>query len=108
MALEFRGYHVDVAADGMSALEAIEGGSVPDVVVLDIGLPRMSGLSVAAELAAHPATATIPIIVVTGTTERFDEHPYAQVLRKPVSPDELVNCVRVALARMAGHSPVQH
>jgi CheY-like chemotaxis protein len=107
LALEFRGYDVDVAADGVSALEAVEGGSVPDLVVLDVGLPRMSGLSVAADLAAHPATSAIPVIIVTGTTEPFDEHPYAHVLHKPVGPDELVDVVARAFDGMAGHSAVR-
>jgi CheY-like chemotaxis protein len=91
--LELRGYGVEVAADGMAALQLVDSGPLPDAVVLDLALPRMSGFTVAAELAASARTSGIPIIIVTGTVEKFDEKSFAAVLHKPASPDQLVNAV---------------
>ena len=89
LALELVGYTVQVAGDGALALQIIEEGPSPHLVVLDLGLPRVSGMNVADEIAAHPATRTIPIIVVTGSHEPIDESRFARVLRKPLSPDDL-------------------
>lgn len=61
-----------------------EGGPPPHVVVLDIGLPRLGGLVVAGELTGRAHTRNIPIVVVTGTSDPFDEQRFAAVLRKPV------------------------
>jgi CheY-like chemotaxis protein len=54
---------------------------------------------VARELAANAATANIPIIIVTGSTDSFDEQPFAAVLRKPVSPDHIAFVVERTLRR---------
>lgn len=47
----------------------------------------------AAELAANARTSDIPIIIVTGTGDMFDERRFAAVLRKPVAPDRLAATV---------------
>ena len=91
--LEVRGYTVQVAADGDAALEMLATGRRPALVVLDLGLPRVSGLNVAEDIAAHPTTSTIPIIVVTGSTEDIDERRFARLLRKPVAPEVLSDVV---------------
>ena len=101
------GYSVEVAADGVSALQAVEN-ALPDLVILDLLLPRMSGFTVAADLAANPRTAAIPIIIVTGTTEPFNEHPFARVLHKPASPDQLVTAVELALKAGGAAPTVRH
>lgn len=99
LALEVRGFIVDIAGDGLSALDRVLESPPPQLIVLDLGLPRVSGLEVARELVAHAETRDIPIVVVTGTTESFDPAPFAAVLRKPVGPDELVFEVEQTLVR---------
>jgi two-component system alkaline phosphatase synthesis response regulator PhoP len=99
VALELRGFSVEVAADGFSALKLIEEGPRPQLIVLDLGLPRVGGFEVASELAANAATTSIPIVVVTGSTDTFDEQPFAAVLRKPVSPDHIAFVVERTLRR---------
>jgi CheY-like chemotaxis protein len=101
VALELRGYSVAVAVDGFSALHAIEEGPRPHLIVLDLGLPRVGGFEVAREMAANSATQDIPIVVVTGTTDPFDEQPFAAVLRKPVSPDHMAFVVERTIRRSA-------
>src|SRR6185295_1476659 len=99
---------VEIAGDGIEALALIEQHATPDLVVLDLGLPRLGGLSVAEELAAHQETQRIPIVIVTGSTERLDEENYAAVLRKPVTPHELTMAIEHALLSRGGHGTASH
>jgi CheY-like chemotaxis protein len=96
--LELRGYDVEIAADGVTALNLVEQADPPHVVVLDIGLPRLSGLTVAAELASTARTSNIPIVIVTGRVEPFNEKPFAAVLHKPVTSDALADAVDWAIS----------
>jgi len=95
-ALSLAGFDVDEAADGLEALRVVEERR-PDLVVLDLVLRALDGLSVQQELAARAATANIPIVIVTGSTIDTDNVEVACVLRKPVMPDELIRTVRQCL-----------
>lgn len=64
LSLEKIGFEVIACEDGPSALEAARA-ELPDVVVLDIRLPKMHGWDVLARLRADPATTGIPVLVVT-------------------------------------------
>lgn len=90
---------MEVATDGLAALQIIEEGPRPEVIVLDLVLPRVGGLEFARELASNAATQKIPIIVVTGTTDPFDERPFTAVLRKPVTGDAVAFIVGQVLSR---------
>lgn len=81
--------------DGMDALRCLEQEQ-PDVIVLDLNLPRVSGVAIYEELRAHAKTAAVPIIVVTGM-EPVPHLPGATILRKPVSPEQLRAAVERAL-----------
>ena len=104
LALKAAGYHVVAVDDGLAALRHLEEG-VPDAVVLDLGLPRVGGRDVYRELTANPATAHLPIIIVTGSTltEREAEE-FSCVLRKPLHAEALIHeiekCVRNAGSRL--------
>lgn len=99
-ALVMAGYAIDEAGDGIDALHVVEN-HVPDLIVLDLVLRVLDGVSVQQELAASAVTSQIPIVVVTGSTIDTAELPVARVLRKPVMPDELVRTVRQCLAQSA-------
>src|SRR5688572_16529808 len=90
------GYDVVTAADGVEALRRIEGDQ-PSVVVLDLGLPLLSGRDVRRELAAHLATKDIPVVVVTGDPDDLDPTEFPCVLRKPVTADSLIEVVENCL-----------
>jgi CheY-like chemotaxis protein len=66
------GVDVAVARDGVEAIATLRsaGGSLPDLVLLDLNLPRMGGLEVLAELKADPVLGSIPVVVLT--TSRAD------------------------------------
>jgi DNA-binding response OmpR family regulator len=96
VALRIAGFHVREAADGYHALVAIDEAA-PSVVVLDLGLPRVSGFSVLEEIRSRQTPPPPPVVVVTGL-EDVDHLP-ATVLRKPVEPSALVAAVKSALRR---------
>jgi two-component system, OmpR family, phosphate regulon response regulator PhoB len=96
IALGFAGFTVVEAEDGLSALQHLDERA-PDLVILDLMLPTVSGLIVQQEIAAHAHTRDIPVVIVTGSAMNLDDVPVPCVLRKPVSPDELVNTVQSCL-----------
>ena len=93
------GYAVTGVDDGLAALRVIEA-SPPDIIILDMALPRLGGRDVLRELRANPATRTLPIIIVTGTdVTNLNERALTPVLQKPVDPDALVEAVGDTLRR---------
>ncbi|PYS73988.1 MAG: hypothetical protein DMF73_04490 [Acidobacteria bacterium] len=63
--LETKGYQVIAADDGMHAVE-VALSSRPDLVLLDLELPKLDGLSVTRELRLHPTLTEVPIIILSG------------------------------------------
>ena len=93
------GYLVTVVADGADALKRIDEGLVPDVVLLDLALPTVSGLDVYRELRVHANTTSVPVIVVTGTdTRELDPTLFTFVFRKPVQVETLSKAIDASVA----------
>jgi len=67
--LELDGYWVEVAEDGIAALEKARA-LMPDIIFLDIRLPKKDGLTVLEELRADPATARIPVVILSNWNEK--------------------------------------
>jgi DNA-binding response OmpR family regulator len=97
--LALAGFDVDTSADGLSALRSIDEGR-PDLIVLDLGLPRFDGGAVMRELRASRYTWSIPVVIVTGTDSAQETAQASAFLRKPCSPEELV---RVVNSRLNSH-----
>jgi DNA-binding response OmpR family regulator len=95
-ALLFAGYDVLEAGDGLDALRVLDA-ELLDAVILDLGLPFVSGHVVREEIAAQAHLRNIPVIVVTGQ-QGVDDLDVACVLRKPVSTDRLIDAVRACIA----------
>jgi CheY-like chemotaxis protein len=70
--LEREGYTIVEAADGVQALEAIDRHD-PDAIVLDLNLPRLDGYGVLTHLRARPATAALPVLVLTAKGDEDNE-----------------------------------
>jgi CheY-like chemotaxis protein len=88
-------YEVAAAADGPGALAALEQ-LTPDLILLDVGLPGLSGDAVLSRLRAASATAAIPVVLLTGQEPPADAGPTA-VLRKPFTPTLLRNSIAAVL-----------
>ena len=99
-ALGFAGFDIIEAEDGLSALRSLDQYPV-DVAVLDLMLPTLSGLAVQQEIAANAHTRNIRVIIVTGSTINLDHVDVSCVLRKPISPDRLIDAVRNCLGNGA-------
>jgi len=67
--LESQGHEVAEAVDGVEALQRV-ADAAPDVVLLDVGMPGIDGFEVCRRLKADPATATIPVLLVTALSQR--------------------------------------
>lgn len=88
------GYQVSTAADGAAALEQAER-LLPDLIVLDLELPGVSGFEAARRLRANPVTRDIPLIAATGYShhrqlELARASGFDRVMVKPVDPEMLV------------------
>ncbi len=92
--LEAQGYEVMEARDGLEGLAKAEFRK-PDLILLDLMMPDVSGGRMYEEMQTHPATAGIPIVVVTGKPdahEMFDEEiGYENVVMKPFEADALLS-----------------
>lgn len=100
--LEAQDYEVEEAADGVAALLAAKANP-PDVVVLDVMMPRLDGYVVCQQLKATPATAAVPVLLVTSLHAREERLQGIRVgaadfLTKPVDRADLVLRVRNAVA----------
>jgi CheY-like chemotaxis protein len=94
--LETAGHEVVEANDGGAALQSVHE-SPPDLVITDIMMPVMGGLELIGRLRSDPATAAIPIVVVSGDTQLAVAADAA--LAKPIWPHELVKTVGSLLGR---------
>ncbi|WP_413254033.1 response regulator [Streptomyces decoyicus] len=98
--LELEGFEVVTAADGAECLDVVHHVR-PDVVTLDVVMPRLNGLHTAARLRSDPRTWDIPIAIVSACTQgEVDNGETVGVdafLAKPFEPAELVRTVGMLL-----------
>jgi len=105
MRLRREGYLVEVAPDGLRALETIRA-AVPDLAIVDIMLPVLSGTDLVTELRQDPRTSTVPIIMMTAKGEETDIVVGLRLgaddyVTKPFSMSVLVARVAAVLRRAA-------
>lgn len=113
---------VDVARDGQQALDYLfregdfagrSGPALPTVVLLDIGLPRVSGLEVLERLRADPRTRLLPIVILTSSDEERDrlrsyEDGANSFVRKPLDFAQFVETVaRLGVYWLAVNEPLE-
>ena len=103
--LELEGFEVRTVDDGAAALAAVAEFR-PDVVTMDVVMPRLGGFETVALLRADPATAGIPVVVVTGRAQaadvaRGEALGVEAYLTKPFEPAELVALVTRLARRSA-------
>ena len=87
-------FRVQVATNGLKALQICHSDTPPDLILLDIMMPEMDGYEVARQLRGHPSSENLPIIFVTGMTDDMArikgmELGAVDFVTKPVDPDGL-------------------
>jgi twitching motility two-component system response regulator PilH len=95
------GLSVTVASDGMEALEQIQSRR-PDVVVLDIVMPKMNGYELCRRLKSDPSTQNMPVVMCSSKGEEFDRYWGMKqgadaYIAKPFQPTELLGTVKQLL-----------
>ena len=96
--LASEGYSVVTAADGVEALETLRGGIRPAVMLLDLMMPRVSGVEVIDELRKDESLRAIPVVVCSANRGYgADDLGVLDVLRKPVSVEDLLKAVARAI-----------
>lgn len=102
--LEREGYEVAIASDGEEALLQLDE-RVPDLLLLDWMLPKVSGIEVCRRVRARPATQNLPVIMLTARTEEGDrvrglDTGADDYVTKPFSISELMARVRAVMRRI--------
>lgn len=102
--LEADGYQVLEAGDGLEALQMVHQAR-PDLVILDIMMPRMDGLEVLRRLEADPGTAGLPVIFLSVLTSEMDvihglEQGAVEYITKPFDPFQVARTARMMLEEL--------
>lgn len=102
------GFDVHTETDGESGISAA-GDLLPDLVLLDWMMPRLTGIEVCLRMRADPRTAGIPVVLLTAKAQEADvQRGFAagadDYIVKPFSPRELVSRVEALLARAVARS----
>ena len=98
--LRYEGYDVHSAADGRDALDRLEYGLRPAVILLDLMMPVLNGFDVLEALKSRPEWKSIPVVIVSANRgyEAEDLSGAVSILRKPVNVDRLLAAVEQAVA----------
>lgn len=96
--LELEGFEVAQARDGQECLDVVES-LAPDAITLDVAMPGLDGFTTAARLKSNPATAAIPIVMVTARARaadlmRGEEIGVDAYITKPFDPENLIATLR--------------
>src|SRR5690606_6537334 len=96
--LEREGYDVAAAADGESALASLRGAR-PDVLILDVMLPKLNGFEVLKQIRRDPALVSLPVIVLTAKGQARDRRMAEEIgvsgfMTKPFSNRDVIAEVR--------------
>ena len=107
--LELGGYEVLTAMDGQDGLAKARLGK-PDVIILDLMMPKMSGFEVCAALKKDPQCRQIPIIIFTGKGQEMDEKLCRELgadayISKPHQAAALLEEIEALLSRTLSHPP---
>ena len=104
MLLQRQGFAVRTAGDNRECARELRAPPLPRLILLDVGLPRVSGFDILSHLRQHPQTALIPVVMVTASTGEKDLVRGLSLgaegyLSKPVSVKALQSIIEVVLRK---------
>lgn len=103
------GHHADIVAD-IDAVKTITAKN-PNLVLLDILMPKVSGLDVLRDLKANPASSTIPVVMLTNVADDtsiakgLELGAYGYLLKSETTPDQVLSRVNMTLDETAPAKP---
>ena len=104
--LTLEGFDVATAVDGQDCLDKV-AAIEPDVITLDVMMPRLDGWVTASQLRRNPETSEIKVVLITARAQEDDKKRGREIgvdayLTKPFDPSEMIRVVR----ELAGHPPI--
>jgi CheY-like chemotaxis protein len=93
MLLEWEGFRVTCAANGKEALAQLRANAQPDLILLDLSMPVLSGWEFLKEQKRDPTLADIPVLVVSGCGDQVPAD-VAGLIHKPFEPEQLLEAIR--------------
>jgi DNA-binding response OmpR family regulator len=108
LSLEFAGFEVVAAANGVEAVE-VAAEHKPDLILMDVRMPKMTGYEACKQLRLNKATRDIPVVFLSAKGQETEvkqglDSGAADYIIKPFAPDELARRVREILKREAGEA----
>jgi CheY-like chemotaxis protein len=100
MILDMRGYETVIAEDGLDALAYLRSGGRPSVVVLDVRMPNMDGMTFQRALRDDPRWASIPVVIFSAFPPQETGGALAIVPKGNTNPDVLLGAIAGACGRM--------
>lgn len=99
-------YDLVCVSNGQRALDRVVGGETPDLILADVVMPEKNGYEVCEAIKANPATARIPVVLLSGTFEPFDRDRAERlgcdaIVSKPFDSQQLLRQVEALLSRPA-------
>jgi two-component system, chemotaxis family, chemotaxis protein CheY len=99
MTLEMNGYQVEVAGDGVEALDRLKVGDKPDLIITDINMPNMGGLELIGKIRALAGFRFVPILTLTTESQAAKRDEARKLgatgwMEKPVSNENLLALVK--------------
>jgi CheY-like chemotaxis protein len=104
-------YDLVCVSNGQRVLDRIAGGEIPDLILADVVMPEKNGYEVCEAIKANPATARVPVVLLSGTFEPFDRDRAERlgcdaIVSKPFDSQQLLRQVEALLARPPAEAPV--
>ena len=100
---KFEGFEVDMARDGEEGLEKLKR-NIPKMILLDIMMPKMTGIDVLRALKANPTTKDIPVVVLTNLSGQADAEKAIElgavkfIVKSKYKPNQIVKQIKEILA----------
>jgi CheY-like chemotaxis protein len=104
-------YDLVCVSNGQRALDRIAGGEIPDLILADVVMPEKNGYEVCEAIKGNPATARVPVVLLSGTFEPFDRDRAERlgcdaIVSKPFDSQQLLRQVEALLSRPPAEVPV--